>query len=65
MSRMYEDLECLSIGEFVGVNPEKWQQAAEAGQKIQQVGQSGISLAAKTTALGNQTGGNVMGFTYE
>lgn len=66
MPRLYEDLHGLNIGKMIGYDPEGNIKAAEAGQKIQQVKeQSGTSLAAKTTALGNQTGGNVMGFTYE
>lgn len=37
----------------------------QKGQSINASRNSSAAVAAATTALSNQTGGNVMGFTYE
>lgn len=36
-----------------------------AGQKINASRNSGAALAGSSQALANQTGGNILGFTYE
>ncbi len=54
------------LSKLVGYNPTEFQAAAQAGGKIKSVkAESGVNVAAAAQALANQTGGNIMGFTYE
>lgn len=39
--------------------------ALQKGQSINESRNSSVNVAAKTQPLSNQTGGNIMGFTYE
>lgn len=66
MGTMYEDLEYLNIGKYVGNDPEGYSKAAESAQKVQQTRDAANkNPAVAAQALANQTGGNTMGFTYE
>ena len=56
----------LNVGRYLGYDPEKYALAASNAQKIQQArAQSANTVATATAALANQTGGNILGFTYE
>lgn len=56
----------LSIGDYVGYNPEAFAQAAKGAETIKTTkAATNANPAVVAQALANQTGGNIMGFTYE
>ena len=55
----------LNVGKYIGYDPQAFQLAATNASKIQQVRAASNNSAAVAQALTNQTGGNIMGFTYE
>lgn len=62
-----------SMGNGKVVSPLEYEQsiitgnkkALQAGKEINAARNSGATIAATTQALANQTGGNILGFTYE
>lgn len=55
----------LNVGKYLGYDPETASVALSNAQKINTAKQTISSTAAAAQALANQTGGNIMGFTYE
>ena len=55
-----------NLGRYLGIDPEAFAQAAKGAETIKQTkAATNANPAAVAQALANQTGGNIMGFTYE
>lgn len=55
----------MNLDNYIGLDPKLYATAVANGTKIQAAKTTGVSSGKAVAALTNQTGGTIMGFTYE